>query len=214
VLIEALYTHCGISTTPWVEEEKWANLINSPLWIAMKSLNFPAAETLLRCNAVFDRNDANGSQHTILHVLASRGNEAVKFLVLLPNNNPMLNPNLNGNFHGDTALHMAVRHSNFSPMVARLLVDKFGADPTIKNRRGAIPLDMLRVTALHYHHFHGSREISSFEERVLETERLLTRSDRALAVLMGVSLPTGNEQSELRHLDRELAAMILALADQ
>jgi hypothetical protein len=56
--------------------------------------------------------------------------------------------------------------------------------------------------------------IAIFEERVLETERLLTRTDRMLAVLMGVSLPTRNLQSELRHLDKELAAMILALADQ
>ena len=56
--------------------------------------------------------------------------------------------------------------------------------------------------------------VPSFQEKVFEAERLLTRTDRALAVLMGVGLPSRNEQSELRHLDKELAAMILDLADQ
>jgi hypothetical protein len=216
VLIEALYTHCGISTTPWVEEEKWANLINSPLWIAMKSLNFPAAQTLLRCNADFDAGDGRTTyhQHTILHVLASCGDEAVKFLTLLPNNNPLLNPNLNGNRNGDTALHMAVVSKKISPGVVRLLIDKFGADPTIRNGYGAIPLDTLQEMAKNYRRFYRDRDISSFEERVVKTEQLLTRTDRALAVLMGVSLETRNQESELRYMDKELAAMILDLADQ
>ena len=221
VLIEALYTHCGIPTTPWVVEEGGLDIkmIKSPLWIAMGSLNVPASRVLLECKADFDANDTdvNSPQCTVLHCLASRGNEAVQFLTLLPNSNPQLNPNLNGGYYGNTALHRAVAHSNFSPGVVRLLIDKFGADPSIPNRLGALPLDTLNEMVRDEHQYHLRRKFKGtfpiFEERVLETERLLSmRSDRTLAVLMGVSLPTRNGGSELRHLDNELAAMLLALA--
>ena len=222
LLIEALYTHCGIPTTPRaVELERDAiRIIKSPLWMAMGSLNFPAFQTLLKCNADFDPDDIDRNfNHTILHVLSFEGDEAVKFLTLLPNSNPsLLNPNLNGNFNGDTALHTALVHSKFSPNLVRLLIQKFGADPSIRNRRGALPLDTLNQMAHNERCYQKDKgldcPIAIFEERVLETERLLTRTDRMLAVLMGVSLPTRNLQSELRHLDKELAAMILDLADQ
>ena len=206
VLIEALYTHCGIPTTPQVGEDK------SPLWMAIKFLNFPAFQALLKCNADFDANDNEfPHEHTALHILALYGEEAVQFLTLLPNNNPSVNPNINGNFNGDTALHKAVLHFNFSPEVVRLLIQKFGADPTIRNRNGALPLDTLNRMARSERQY---RRCPIFEQNILKTERLLTRTDRALAVLMGVGLQTRNQRSELRHLDKELAAMILDLADQ
>ena len=206
VLIEALYTHCGIPTTPQVGEDK------SPLWMAIKFLNFPAFQALLKCNADFDANDNEKyHEHTVLHILALYGEEAVKFLTLLPNKNPSVNPNINGNFNGDTALHKAVLHFNFSPEVVRLLIQKFGADPTIRNRNGDLPLDTLNRMARDERKY---RQCPIFEEKILKTERLLTRTDRALAVLMGVGLQTRNQRSELRHLDKELAAMILDLADQ
>ena len=221
LLIEALYTHCGIPTTPWVvkEEGQDIKMIKSPLFMAARSLNFPAFQTLLlKCKADFDANDSDRYfEHSILHVLSFKGDEAVKFLTLLPNNNPsLLNPNLNGNYNGDTALHKAVLHSDINPEVVRLLIQKFGADPSIRNRRGGLPLDTLNEMACNERLFRRrwglGCTLAIFEEKVFETERLLTHTDRALAVLMGVGLPTRNEQSELRHLDKELAAMILALA--
>ena len=217
VLIEALYTHCGIPTTPWVVEEG-RETIKSPLWMAIKSLNFPAFQTLLKCNADFDANDhGKYREHTILHVLAFYGDAAVKFLMLIPNNNPLVNPNIKGNFNEDTALHTAVLHSNCGPEAIRLLIQKFGADPTIRNRFGSLPLDTLNqmARAERQHHLDRYRHTCPiFEQTILKIERLLTRTDRTLAVLMGVGLKTRNQGSELRHLDKELAAMILDLADQ
>jgi hypothetical protein len=222
-LIEALYTHCGIPTTPSrvVGESgeifiKWSK---SPLWMAIESLNFPAFQTLLRCNADFDANDHEKyHDHTILHVLASRGDEAVKFLTLLPDNKTpsslVGNPNINGNINRETALHISVVHSsNCSPEVVRLLIQKFGADPNIRNRRGALPLDTLHEMVRNERRY-SWYPLVILEQKVLKIERLLQRTDRALAVLMGVSLRTRNQGSELRHLDGELAAMILDLADQ
>ena len=222
LLIEALYTHCGIPTTPRVVEEEGQDIkmIKSPLWMAMRSLNFPAFEVLLKCDADFDANDNRDlyHPHDILHTAAYVGDRVVDFLKLLPNNNPLLNPNANGNYNGDTALHRAVSHDRFSPEVVRLLILKFGADPSILNRRGELALDTLNEMASNERHFRLLRglgcTVPSFQEKVFEAERLLTRTDRALAVLMGVGLPSRNEQSELRHLDKELAAMILDLADQ
>jgi hypothetical protein len=221
-LIEALYTHCGIPTTRWVSDDErdiLAKMSKSPLWTAIDYMNFPAFQALLRCNAVFDANDHEKcNRNTVLHVLALRGDDAVKFLTLLPDNkNPSSlvgNPNMNGNMDGDTALHLAVGlPSRLSPEVVRLLIQKFGADPTIRNRHGALPLDTLHEMARDERRY-SRYPLVILEEKVLKIERLLQRTERAVAVLMGVSLKTRNQGSELRHLDGELAAMILDLADE
>ena len=210
-LVEALYLHCGIpsmriSSNHWVYNQ-------SPLWNAACDLNLPVFETLLlKCNAEFDRTDTAKGQPSILHELAPHGNQALPFMKLLAQHyqKNCVNPNAMDNRCGCmTALHKAVFTENQSPDVVLLLIQKFDADPTIHDiRNGMLPMYYLKSmmscapTNL--------RSDGEWCEKVLRTKRLLNIK-HTIAVLMGVYLPKRNQQSELRHLHKELVELIIVL---
>ena len=217
-LIEALYLHCGIPTTRHPTDR-----ITSPLCRAAVCDNFHAFETLIvKCNATFDAMDNTRMfrRNGIMQVLAERGDKAVKSLNLLTLG-PITDPNIRKRYSGNTSLHVAVEQDNQSPDAVRLLIRKFGADPTIRNNpvipmaRGLLPLDVLcKMQADRMAQpFASDIERQTFQDNVRKTERLLTHTERATAVLMGVCLETRNQASELRHLDKEMVAMVLAFAD-
>jgi hypothetical protein len=201
--IEILYLHCGIPTTPV------GGL--SALCFAERANNFVAFETLVvKCNAALDPRDFKVG--SMLHSLALRGDEAKKYLALLNKDSPCMDPNItDSRFDGNTALHLAVSHASQSPEVVRLLLRKFGADPTILNNKGETPLDTLYAMQSD---LSTVTDLPAFYAKVRHSERLLTHADRTTAVLMGVCLKQRNMDSELRHLDDELAAMIIGFADE
>ena len=216
-LIEALYTRCGIPTTRLPIGDRYER---SPLWRAALHKNFTVFETLItKCNATYDARD-NEHNDGILHILARRGDGAVGYLNLLAHLDGM-DPNTRNRFMGNTALHIAVSKDNQSPDVVRLLIRAFGADPTIRNNLataticGLIPVETLNKMEAErmVQPFASDIERQTFQDNVRKTERLLTHTERATAVLMGVCLETRNQASELRHLDKEMVAMVLAFAD-
>ena len=230
-VIEALHLHCGIPTTRCEPRCETTVLLKSPLWITTTpyDFDFGCFKTLLKLNASFDANDSN--EESALHFLARAGRRAVPFLELLPNNGPCMNPNIQ--HHQGTALHIAVSLQDPSPDAVRLLVRKFGADPTIRNNDGNLPSDVLRNLFVEFWEIQQNlplypeprpydsdryrlplATLLAHEDRVCRTDRILTHTDRVTAVLMGVCLGERNQESELRNLDTELAAMILRLADQ
>jgi hypothetical protein len=216
-LIEALYLRCGIPTTRLPSNDRYTT---SPLCRAVLHDNFTVFETLTtKCNATFDARD-NEHNDGILHILASRGDKAVRYLNLLTHLDGM-DPNHTERVMGNTALHIAVSQDNQSPDAVRLLIRAFGADPTIRNNlvmstvRGLLPLETLKKMEAERmeQSFASDATRQTFQDNVRKTERLLTHTERATAVLMGVCLETRNQESELRHLDKEMVALILAFAD-
>jgi hypothetical protein len=200
-LIEAMYKHCGIPTNrhPLSQYQ-----YRSPLWITADDDNFHVFQTLIEeCNATFDVDDNRTGYPCILHRLASKGDTAIRYLTLLAKHPEIpLNPNLLY-MNGETALHQAVTHINPSPAVVRLLINSFGADPLIPNKNGLLPLDYLNLAS--------DGQVTA---NYLKTERLLTHTERTTAVLMGTHLRSRNRESELRHLDKDLAALVISfLAD-
>ena len=189
-VIDALYRHCGIPTTRRGPHP-------SPLWQTVMRMNLPAFDALLlRCEATFDPRDLSREFPSVLHYLAARGDDALPFLDRIKQVHTKLDAFTDPNaaaLGGCTALHAAV-----SSRVVRTLMDAFGADPTICNAEGLRPVDTLTK----------AKKCAASDTE--ECERLLTHEARTTAVLMGVCLESRNQHSELRHLDCDLAALVLS----
>lgn len=216
-IVESMYLHCGIRSDRAlhkdadIREMLWDQ---SPLWDAAYRMIFPVFETLLvKCDATIDPRSLEQNFPSILHMLAPYGDRAVPFLNLLALHykGPGVDPNTRNPLCGGvTALHRAISINRYqSPEVIRLLINAFGADPSIPDNRGLLPVDILRTTNDLYS---GKGTMVEWNERADKTHRLLTHVERTTAVLMGVFLPERNQESQLRFLDKDLIALIVGFA--
>ena len=164
-------------------DEKGAN-VNSTTWLGTSALHFAASLEIL--NALVDRDadpilaDNDGEQPLMLHARRSGPVDIVARLLRDPRVRATVNMQ---DERGNTALHWAcwAFEDEEAALKVRLLLQA-GTNPTITNKKGQVPLDVVRSRHPTHH-----AVITLFEQALAEPEKtwLVVKARRLVAAVTG-----------------------------